>query len=93
MTRTLSCGPARLVLEGDRLRHLHLDGVEAIRGLMLQLEADAGGKVSRVGIGVPGSSEPLTMSTSCPAMRMYRLKTSEGTPKPATWPRWRGPLA
>ena len=33
MTRTLSCGPARLVLEGDRLRHLHLDGVEAIRGL------------------------------------------------------------
>ena len=33
MTGTLSCGPARLVLEGDRLRHLHLDGVEAIRGL------------------------------------------------------------
>ena len=33
MTRTLSCGPARLVLEGDRLRHLHLDEVEAIRGL------------------------------------------------------------
>ena len=30
-------------------------GLEAIRGLMLQLEADAGGKVSRVGIGVPGS--------------------------------------
>jgi len=33
------------------------------------------------------------MSTSCPAIRMYRLKTSEGTPNPATWPRWRGPLA
>src|SRR5699024_3048097 len=25
--------------------------------------------------------------------RMYLLKTSEGTPNPATWPRWRGPLA
>src|SRR5699024_4042344 len=24
---------------------------------------------------------------------MYRLNTSEGTPKPATWPMWRGPLA
>src|ERR1700712_1386193 len=24
---------------------------------------------------------------------MYLLKTSEGTPKPATWPMWRGPLA
>src|SRR6478736_10151607 len=23
---------------------------------------------------------------------MYLLKTSEGTPKPATWPMWRGPL-
>ena len=44
-------------------------------------------------IGVPCSSEPETMSTSCPAIRMYRLKTSEGTPKPATWPMWRGPLA
>lgn len=30
-------------------------GIEAIRGLMLQLEADAGAKVSQVGIGVPGS--------------------------------------
>ena len=28
-----------------------------------------------------------------PAIRMYRLNTSEGTPKPATWPMWRGPLA
>ena len=44
-------------------------------------------------MGVPCSSDPLTMSTSCPAIRMYRLKTSEGTPNPATWPRWRGPLA
>ena len=44
-------------------------------------------------IGVPCSSEPETMSTSWPAIRMYRLKTSEGTPKPATWPMWRGPLA
>src|SRR3954452_5474072 len=44
-------------------------------------------------IGVPCSSDPETMSTSCPAMRMYRLNTSEGTPKPATWPMWRGPLA
>ncbi|GAA1709174.1 hypothetical protein GCM10009793_04040 [Brachybacterium phenoliresistens] len=26
-------------------------------------------------------------------MRMYREKTSEGTPNPATWPMWRGPLA
>src|SRR5690606_24205559 len=26
-------------------------------------------------------------------MRMCRLKTSDGTPKPATWPMWRGPLA
>src|SRR5688572_8078650 len=24
---------------------------------------------------------------------MNRLNTSEGTPKPATWPMWRGPLA
>ena len=44
-------------------------------------------------IGVPCSSEPETMSTSWPAIRMYRLKTSEGTPKPATWPMWRGPFA
>src|SRR5699024_7600028 len=44
-------------------------------------------------IGVPCSSVPETMSTSCPAIRMYREKTSEGTPKPATWPMWRGPLA
>ena len=44
-------------------------------------------------MGVPCSSEPLTMSTSCPAIRMYRLKTSEGTPNPAMWPRWRGPFA
>ncbi len=44
-------------------------------------------------IGVPCSSEPETMSTSWPAIRMYRLNTSEGTPKPATWPMWRGPLA
>src|SRR6478609_7497245 len=44
-------------------------------------------------IGVPCSSEPDTISTSWPAIRMYRLKTSEGTPKPATWPMWRGPLA
>ena len=44
-------------------------------------------------IGVPCSSVPDTMSTSCPAIRMYLLKTSEGTPKPATWPMWRGPLA
>src|SRR6478736_63114 len=43
-------------------------------------------------IGVPCSSVPDTMRTSCPAIRMYRLKTSEGTPKPATWPMWRGPL-
>src|SRR4051794_26805038 len=33
------------------------------------------------------------MSTAWPAIRMYRLKTSEGTPNPATWPMWRGPLA
>src|SRR5690625_4314690 len=26
-------------------------------------------------------------------MRIYRLNTSEGTPKPATWPMWRGPFA
>src|SRR6478752_7609124 len=44
-------------------------------------------------IGVPCSSVPETMRTSCPAIRMYRLKTSEGTPKPATWPMWRGPFA
>ena len=43
-------------------------------------------------IGVPCSSVPLTMRTSWPAIRMNRLKTSEGTPKPATWPMWRGPL-
>ena len=48
---------------------------------------------ARTRIGVPCSSDPLTMSTSWPAIRMYRLKTSEGTPNPATWPRWRGPLA
>ncbi len=44
-------------------------------------------------IGVPCSSVPLTISTLLPAMRMYRLNTSEGTPKPETWPMWRGPLA
>src|SRR3954452_2308732 len=33
------------------------------------------------------------MRTSCPAIRMYLLNTSDGTPKPATWPMWRGPLA
>ena len=44
-------------------------------------------------IGVPCSSVPLTIRTSWPAIRMYREKTSEGTPKPATWPMWRGPLA
>src|SRR4051812_37024689 len=33
------------------------------------------------------------MSTWWPAIRMYLLKTSEGTPNPATWPMWRGPLA
>ena len=44
-------------------------------------------------IGVPCSSVPETISTSWPAIRMYLLKTSEGTPKPATWPMWRGPLA
>ncbi len=43
--------------------------------------------------GVPCSSVPETMSTSCPAIRMYLLNTSEGTPNPATWPMWRGPLA
>ncbi len=37
-------------------------------------------------IGVPCSSVPETMRTSWPAIRMYRLKTSEGTPKPATCP-------
>ena len=42
---------------------------------------------------MPCSSVPETISTSWPAMRMYLLKTSEGTPKPATWPMWRGPLA
>ncbi len=41
---------------------------------------------------MPCSSVPETMSTSCPAIRMNLLKTSEGTPKPATWPMWRGPL-
>ena len=44
-------------------------------------------------IGVPCSSVPLTMSTWWPAIRMYRLNTSEGTPKPDTWPMCRGPLA
>src|SRR4051812_25417895 len=47
---------------------------------------------ARTRIGVPCSSVPETMRTSCPAIRMYLLKTSEGTPKPATWPMWRGPL-
>jgi len=42
---------------------------------------------ARTRIGVPCSSEPLTMSTSCPAIRMYLEKTSEGTANPATWPR------
>ncbi len=44
-------------------------------------------------IGVPCSSVPETIRTSWPAIRMYLLNTSEGTPKPATWPMWRGPLA
>lgn len=35
-------------------------GLEAIRDLMLQLEASAGGKVGRVGIGVPGSVDRET---------------------------------
>jgi hypothetical protein len=44
-------------------------------------------------IAVPCSSVPETISTSWPAIRMYREKTSEGTPKPETCPMWRGPLA
>ena len=44
-------------------------------------------------IGVPCSSVPLTISTWLPAIRWYRLNTSDGTPKPATWPMCRGPLA
>ena len=44
-------------------------------------------------IAVPCSSVPDTMRTSWPARRMYRLKTSEGTPNPAMWPRCRGPFA
>src|SRR5688572_8166145 len=44
-------------------------------------------------IGVPCSSVPLTIRTWWPAIRMYRLNTSEGTPKPDTWPMCRGPLA
>src|SRR5215469_3150905 len=44
-------------------------------------------------IGVPCSSVPLTISTRAPRSRWYRANTSEGTPKPATWPMWRGPLA
>ncbi|QDA35971.1 hypothetical protein E4191_17640 (plasmid) [Paracoccus liaowanqingii] len=31
--RSLSCGPSRVTLEEGRLRHLRVDGVEAIRGL------------------------------------------------------------
>ncbi len=42
---------------------------------------------------MPCSSVPETMSTSWPAIRMYRAKTSEGTPNPDTWPMWRGPFA
>src|SRR3954463_11717016 len=44
-------------------------------------------------IGVPCSSVPLTMSTSSPRRRWYRAKMPDGTPKPATWPMCRGPLA
>ena len=44
-------------------------------------------------IGVPCSSVPLTMRTLSPAMRWKRLKTSEGTPNPETWPMCRGPFA
>ena len=44
-------------------------------------------------IGVPCSSVPLTISTRLPFIRWKRLKTSEGTPKPETWPMCRGPLA
>ena len=35
-------------------------------------------------IGVPCSSVPETISTSWPLIRMYREKTSEGTPNPET---------
>ena len=35
-------------------------------------------------IGVPCSSVPETMSTSRPLIRMYREKTSDGTPNPET---------
>src|SRR3954454_16063589 len=33
------------------------------------------------------------MRTSFPFSRWERAKMSDGTPKPATWPMWRGPLA
>ncbi len=55
--------------------------------------AETPGLSAATRIGVPCSSVPETMSTSCPAIRMYLLNTSEGTPNPATWPMWRGPLA
>src|SRR5690242_12477372 len=44
-------------------------------------------------IGVPCSSVPLTIRTLLPFSRWYLANTSEGTPNPATWPMWRGPLA
>ena len=42
---------------------------------------------------MPCSSVPDTIKTSCPLIRMKRAKMSEGTPKPETWPMWRGPFA
>jgi hypothetical protein len=44
-------------------------------------------------IGVPCSSVPDTISTSCPAIRMYRANTSDGTPNPDTCPICLGPFA
>src|SRR5690625_5297597 len=44
-------------------------------------------------VGVPCSTGPETISPACPALLLLPEKTTEGTPKAATSPMWRGPLA
>ena len=74
-------GRAREEVVGQSERHEILDD-EAV--VLIREFTPAPSAATRM--GVPCSSVPETMRTSWPAIRMYREKTSEGTPNPATWP-------
>lgn len=78
-------GRAREEVVGQSERHEILDD-EAVVLIREFTRAHARAVGGHQGWGVPCSSVPETMSTSWPAIRMYREKTSEGTPNPAMWP-------